>query len=423
MKQARFSNPLFRLRRLPAMALLASLGCSVSATAQENSVLAKLEQDLKQLIEKVKPSVVTVSARRSAAMLAGHSSGSSAAVLETGPFIDIINIGSGIVLDSIHILTHASITANCDSIDITYSNGDHSRAQMIGIDHETGLAVLTTRPPAGRTLRPAPLRLSQRLGAGNMVALVGNAYGVSSAITLGVVNGVREDGILQISTSVAAGNAGSPLFDYQGRLAAILAGRVSPVGEDYMLNEGLAFSQAALAYPAVDVVQRIQRLIYGTAGDQGWIGVSAEDWPGGMGWVHISDVKYNSPAHQAGLKVGDIVFSSDQRALRGARMLAQTIRTRKPGSRIELGVLRGDSTFSVRMAVGKETPELASGFALVQRNPAFNAAFDAFEARSAAAGRGLHGSTEMKQRMLLQRMHQLERELEELRLLLKNESR
>lgn len=418
MKQACFSTQFLRLHWLPAMVLLAGLGCSVPAEAQESSVLARMEQDLKGLIEKVKPSVVTVSARRSTAMLTGSASGSSA-VSESGPFIDIINIGSGIVLDSIHILTHAGITANCDSIDITYSNGDHSRAQMVGIDHETGLAVLITRPPRGRALRPAPLRLSQRLGAGNMVALVGNAYGVSSAITLGIVNGVREDGILQISTSVAAGNAGSPLFDHQGRLAAILAGRVSPVGEDYMLNEGLSFSQAALAYPAADVVQRIQHLIYGTAGDQGWIGVSAEDWPGGMGWVHISDVKYNGPAHQAGLKVGDIVFSSDQRALRGARMLAQTIRTHKPGSGIELGVLRGDSTFSVRMAVGKETPELASGFAVVQRNPTFNA----FEAQPVAVGRGLHGSTEMKQRMLQQRMHQLERELEELRLLLKNESR
>ncbi len=422
MKQARISTQFLRLQWVPAIVLLAGLGCSVPTMAQESSVLARLELDLKQLIEKVKPSVVTVSARRSTAMLAGSSSG-SAASSESGPFIDIINIGSGIVLDSIHILTHAGITANCDSIDITYFNGDHSRAQMVGIDQETGLAVLSTRHPRGRALRPAPLRLSQRLGAGNMVALVGNTYGVSSAITLGVVNGVREDGILQISTPVAAGNAGSPLFDYQGRLAAILAGRVSPVGDDYMLNEGLSFSQAALAYPAADVVQRIQHLIYGTAGDQGWIGVSAEDWPGGMGWVHISDVKYNGPAHQAGLKVGDIVFSSDQRALRGARMLAQTIRTRKPGSRIELGVLRGDSTYSVRMAVGKETPELASGFAFVQRNPALNTTLDAFEAQPVAAGRGLHGSPEMKQRLLLQRMHQLERELEELRLLLKNESR
>ena len=399
------------LQALYTLSLL-TLVVTVCGHAQEGSILSRLEQDLQRLIDKVKPSVVTVSAHRSATVTSMNESFFAPAKPEPMPFLDVINIGSGIVLDSIHILTYAGIIQNCDSIEITYSDAGHSRARLVVIDQETGLAVLQTHR-SGR-LRPAPLRLNERLSAGSTLALVGNSAGVSSAVSLGIVNGIREDGIIQVSTLVDAGNAGSPLFDHQGRLAAILAGRVSPVGEDYMLNEGFSVSAAALAYPAAEVIQRARQLIYNTKSEQGWIGVSAEDWPGGMGWVHISDVRLNSPAHQAGLQVGDIVFSSDRRSLKGSRFLAQLIRNSKPGRSISLGVLRGDSTFTVSLAVGRDAGQSGN-----------HASFSDFTSVSSGKRSDSKPPTEiwpatMQQELLMQRINLLELELRELRTMLKN---
>jgi S1-C subfamily serine protease len=315
------------------------------SSAQDLSVLTRLEQDLRRLVERVKPSVVTVSARQIGLVPASESELVSFDVNPQG-FYEVINIGTGILLDSTHILTHSSVVQNSDSIEITFNNDKHSPGQIVGHDPETGLTVLQV---PSVSLRPAPLRLGERLVPGCTVALIGNSLGVSPAISLGIVNGVRNDGLIQVSTNVTAGNAGSPLFDSQGRLAGILAGRLSPVGDDYVLNEGLALSEAAVAFPADEIMQRARQIINHTPGERGWMGVSAEDWPGGMGWVHLNDVKPNSPAQQAGLRVGDILVNMNDRPIKGSRFLAQYIRQSKPGDKIAFGVLRGDSTFSVQV--------------------------------------------------------------------------
>ncbi len=385
---------------------LIAAGLASMVFGQESSILVRLEQDLKQLIEKVKPSVVTVSAHRPATLTMNEESFFSISATPNASFIDVINIGSGIVLDSIHILTHSGIVLQSDSIEIIFYNGRHARGKVIGVDHETGLAVLQTRYPF---LKAATVRTHEPLAAGCTVALVGNSLGISSAISLGIVNGIHEDGMIQISTSVAAGNAGSPLFDNQGRLAGILAGRVSPIGEDYVLNEGLSLNAAALAFPAAFVIQRVRQIMYSPALEQGWIGVSAEDWPGGMGWVHISDVKQSSPAHAAGLKIGDIVFSTDKRAIQGSQMLAQLIRKCKPGQKIQFGVLRGDSTFSVSLDVGADPVMAGDGATL---------SYSGANARSVTPASSARRKTIQKE-MILQRINSLEQELGELRSMLK----
>lgn len=374
-------------------------------------MLVKLEQDLKQLIDKVKPSVVTISAHRPATVTVNEEGLFALPSSPTSSFIDVINIGSGIVLDSIHILTNAGIVFQSDSIEIIFHNGQHARGKVIGVDHETGLAVLQTRHPF---LKAATIRTHESLAAGCTIAVVGNSLGISSAVSFGIVNGVHEDGMIQISTSVAAGSAGSPLFDNQGRLAGILAGRVSPIGEDYVLNEGLSVSAAALAYPAAFVIERARQIMYKPDKEQGWIGVSAEDWPGGMGWVHISDVKQNSPAFQAGLKIGDIVFSSDKRAIKGSRMLAQFIRKSKPGNQIQFGVLRGDSTFSLNLAVGADPEAVSDATPLSYLSGSSDA--NSRLTRSASTGR----PKAVQQELILQRINSLEQELSELRSMLKN---
>jgi len=125
------------------------------STAQDLSVLIRLEQDLRRLVERVKPSVVTVSARQ---MGLGPASENELVNFNANPqgYYEIINIGSGILLDSTHILTHSSVVLNSDSVEITFSTGKHSRGQIVGHDPETGFTVLQIPPVS---LRPAPIRL------------------------------------------------------------------------------------------------------------------------------------------------------------------------------------------------------------------------------------------------------------------------
>lgn len=377
--------------------------------AQDASTLMRLESDLKKLLERVKPSVVTVTAPVHLGLSEdGMLSPRGENADEDAAFpIEINNIGSGIIYDSCHVITHTSVIWDSKNIMLTLANGREVPASLVGMDEDFGIAVLQTKEKLGP---PAALRSGDALSSGSYVTIVGNALGVSAAVSQGIVNAIRSDGMIQLSANIVAGNAGGPVFDTSGRLVGLLAGFISPGETASMANY---YGEPALAYPIREIEERVNGILRDENTPQGYVGVTAEDWPGVSGWIHISDVRPGSPAQQAGLRMGDIILNIDGQKLRNSRELAQRIRRHQPGGTISLGVLRGDSTHAVSIKIGDA--QAAPGKRLPLNGPSTSIkVFQQFSIPEAPA------PAAEQQQELLQRINRMEKELYRLRAMVKN---
>ncbi len=317
------------------------------ASAQDGTVLMRFEQDMRRLVDKVKPSVVTVSAQVPLLDLI-HGSGNEDEQFAPDDIL-ITNVGSGVILDSLHVVTHISVVMNSQTISITTQKGREIPATLVGVDNDYGIAVLRS---SVRLRHPAVLMQAGSLTPGSYVTVVGNALGVSSAVSWGIVNAIRQDGLIQLAANIPAGNAGGPVFDSSGRLAGLLAGLI--VANEDATEEDFQ-GDAALVYPMQEIAAKVRQIIGSGRTEAGWVGVTAEDWPGGRGWVHISDVRAGSPAQEAGLRIGDIILSLDGNSVQSSLDLARFVRRNHPGQVMALGILRGDSTHILNVRIGSSS--------------------------------------------------------------------
>lgn len=375
----------------------------LAALAQDGTVLMRFEQDMHRLVEKVKPSVVTVSAQVPLLDII-HGSGNEDEQFAPDDVL-ITNVGSGVIFDSLHVITHISVVMNSDKITITTQKGQEFPATLLGVDNDYGIAVLRS---SVRLRHPAVLTQSGALTPGSYVTVVGNALGVSSAVSWGIVNAVRQDGLIQLAANIPAGNAGGPVFDSSGRLAGLLAGLI--VANEEASAENFQ-GDAALVFPMQEIATNARQIINSGRTESGWVGVTAEDWPGGQGWVHISDVRPGSPAQEAGLHIGDIILSLDGNSVQSSLDLARFVRRNHPGQKMALGVLRGDSTrtFTVRIGSTSQRPpqRLQEQYrSMLQRATATPQLQQDLRARE---------EQQQREAELLRRIETLEKELTELR--------
>jgi S1-C subfamily serine protease len=371
----------------------------LAASAQDGSVLLRFEQDMRRLVEKVKPSVVTVSAQ---VPLLDLINGAGSEDEQFAPDdILITNVGSGVIFDSLHVITHTSVVMNSERITITTQDGREIPAALLGVDNDYDIAVLRS---SVRLRHPASLTQTGALIPGSYVTVVGNALGVSSAVSWGIVNAIRQDGLIQLAANIPAGNAGGPVFDSSGRLAGLLAGLIVP--NDDAVEDGYNKGDAALVYPMQKIAANARQIIGTGRTETGWVGVTAEDWPGGKGWVHISDVRPGSPAQEAGLRIGDIILSLNGNNVRSTVDLAQFVRRTHPGRVMALGILRGDSTRILKVKIGSSSKQ-----PVLQVRESYRTAVR----RSKAAPQSLRARELQREDQLLKRIEALEKEITELR--------
>jgi len=323
--------------------LLSLLIAESKTDARAGGLLSGFEKEIIEIVDRVKPSVVTVSATLSYTVKEIENSENRFSFRREKPLarpIQMTTIGTGIVVDAHHILTRLSVIQDSDSIEITLHDGRKYPADKITTDRDWGFGLLRVRDVE---LAPARLAKEFAIQAGCWAITVGNSLGVAPSVSFGMINGVRPDGLLQISAEAAAGSIGSPVFNAQGEWIGVIAAKISPADEN-----SLAFGQmndaGTLAFPVELMVDRLAALREGREYRPGWMGVSATNSPTRPSDIIISDLVINGPAAQAGLAVGDVVKHVDNRLLTSAVQMARYISSRRVGDTITLDVQRGDST-------------------------------------------------------------------------------
>ena len=103
-------------------------------------------------------------------------------------------LGSGFLYDKDgHIITNNHVVAFNEGNNnylVTFSNGNSYQAKLIGHDPYSDLAVLKLSDPIDIVLSPIPLGNSSSLRVGDTVAAIGNPFGLSGSLTVGVVSGL-----------------------------------------------------------------------------------------------------------------------------------------------------------------------------------------------------------------------------------------
>ena len=145
--------------------------------------------------------------------------------------------GSGFVIDREgHIVTNQHVIEGADEIEVDFSSGARAWAEVLGTDPDSDLAVLRVDLPPEQ-LHPLPLGDSDRVQVGEQVIAIGNPFGLSGTMTVGVVSaigrtldserqaptgGVFSAGaIIQTDAAINPGNSGGPLLNTRGEVIGI----------------------------------------------------------------------------------------------------------------------------------------------------------------------------------------------------------
>lgn len=300
------------------------------------------EKEVKEIVEKVSPSVVKVEVQNGTKRVA-----------------------TGVVLDRKgHIVTTALVSPRDEKIVITTHDGKKSEAEFLGLDSETHIAVLRVKE---RNLVPIERGKIKRLSPGSWIGVVSVSPENEPATSQGIVSSISQDE-LRLNVWVFPGWSGSPVVDRNGYMVGLLRGIYTdekPVvfrfKEKEIVGSGFVYSRAeapssgiALAVP-VDVVNSIAAEIEEKGKVQrGWLGVRIMENEEGK--VEITEVEDESPAEMARLEKGDVILMIDGKEIKGSEMFAHEIRSRKPGKDVVLEVERDGKMKKIRVKLG-EYPE------------------------------------------------------------------
>ncbi|MBM4227828.1 MAG: DegQ family serine endoprotease [Gammaproteobacteria bacterium] len=277
------------------------------------------------------------------------------------------SLGSGVIVDASRglVLTNHHVIANADAITVKLTDGREFKAKLIGADPETDLAVIQIKADKLMALASAN---SDALRVGDFVVAIGNPFGLGQTVTSGIVSALERSGLgitgyedlIQTDASINPGNSGGALVNLRGELVGINTAIYSQSGG----NIGIGF-----AIP-INMAQRVmEQLVQFGEVNRGFLGAEMQNLtpdlaaafglPNASGAVLVNIVP-GSPADKAGLRAGDVVVTVNDKAVRDATDLRNTVGLMRVGDDLRLDVLRDGKRLRVSAKVGARMTANAS---------------------------------------------------------------
>lgn len=275
----------------------------------------------------------------------------------------ITNLGSGVIVDSRgYILTNNHVISGADVIWVKLSDGSTYKASVVGKDERTDLALL--KISRARPFPVAVLGDSDLIKVGDVVLAIGNPFGYSETVTLGIISalgrGLGEDKrgyYIQTDAAINPGNSGGPLVNMRGEVIGINTA-IKTAG--YPGNIGIGFAiPSNIAKKVFKELQEKGKVI------PGYLGVTLQDltpdlaeYFGVSEGVLITQVMKNSPAEKAGLRAEDIIVSYQGKKVTSASQLSALVGTTPPGKTVEIGIIRDKKPLFIRVTIAERTEEI-----------------------------------------------------------------
>jgi serine protease Do len=267
------------------------------------------------------------------------------------------SLGSGFIIDAEgYIVTNHHVIEGADEITVRLHDDRTLKAELIGSDQETDLALLKVE--SSEPLPAATWGESEKARIGDWVMAIGNPFGLGGTVTVGIIsaqqrdiNAGRYDDFIQTDAAINKGNSGGPMFDLDGRVIGVNTAIFSPSG----LSVGIGF--AIPSQLARNVISQVKK--FGEV-RRGWLGVRIQtvneelaeglrlDRPHG---ALVASVTEDGPAAAAGIQQGDVILRFDGREVSEMRKLPRMVAETPIGGAVEVVVWRKgrEEIFSVTL--------------------------------------------------------------------------
>ena len=279
------------------------------ATPADTDLLDAYSRTVSGVVERVAPAVVSVEVQ--------HRHRSTSRRESQGAGSGFVFTPDGFILTNSHVAHGATRT------DVAFADGRRLRAELVGDDPDTDLAVL--RVDASSQIA-APLGDSAVLRVGQIVIAIGNPLGFQSTVTAGVVSALGRsfrsvsgrliDNVIQTDAALNPGNSGGPLIDPRGTVVGVNTAVILPA-------QGICFAVAVntvkLVVGQLIAFGHVRRARIGVGGQNvalPRLAVRAHRLIQPSG-VLITTIEPGSPAARAGLQPGDIIVALDGQPVHG----------------------------------------------------------------------------------------------------------
>jgi serine protease Do len=335
--------------------------------------------DFTQLVKRVGPAVVNISAETMPVPRQGNSRGQGlpdgfeelfrrfgmpfpgAPDAPQGPQGGGTSLGSGFLIsDDGYVLTNFHVVDGADKVTVTLSDRREFQAEVVGSDEQYDVAVLKIKADNLRWLRAGN---SAAVEPGQWVVAIGSPFGLDHSVTAGIVSAVGRSNpyanqqyvpFIQTDVAINRGNSGGPLLNTSGEVVGINSQIFSNSGGYMGVSFAIPIDLAMSAFEQIKATGKVSRGMLGV----NIMPVSAEaakaiGLPDSRGAM-VTNIQAGSAAAKAGIERMDVIRSFNGTPVMDVSDLPPLVGAIAPGSKARLEVFRAGKTRQLEVVVGGE---------------------------------------------------------------------
>lgn len=266
--------------------------------------------------------------------------------------------GSGFIISADgYAVTNNHVVKDAEEVSVTMKDGTEYKAQVIGTDPKTDLALIKIKADGKKFDYVAFSKEEPRVG--DYVMAVGNPFGLGGSVTTGIISARGRDigagpydDFLQIDAAINHGNSGGPAFNLEGNVVGINTAIFSPSGGSVGIGFAIPASTAETVIASLKETGKVTR---------GWLGVKIQPVTDDIAeslnlkeakGAIVSEVTDGSPALAAGLKQGDTILKLNGKDVADSRDLARKVAQVKPGDSVPVELVRDGKTMEISVKIG-----------------------------------------------------------------------
>jgi serine protease Do len=269
------------------------------------------------------------------------------------------SLGSGFIIDTSGlVVTNNHVIADADEINVILNDGTKIKAEIVGRDKKSDLALLRFKPE--KTLTAVKFGDSDALRLGEWVVAIGNPFSLGGTVTAGIVSARNRDiqsgpydNYIQTDAAINRGNSGGPLFNLNGEVIGVNTAIISPSGGSI----GIGF-----AVPSKTVASVIDQLKQFGEARRGWLGVRIQQVTDEIAdslnikpvrGALIAGVDDKGPAKPAGIEPGDVIVKFDGKDIKEMKDLPRVVADTPVGKEVEVAVIRKGKETIKKVTLGR----------------------------------------------------------------------